>query len=396
MGVTPFNACWNSRAFYAFCACRANLHLHPSALEPRNDLYMRIRSAAFLLAFALTAGEVIGQALPFAASSPARSLVALEDVLAWPSPPAPPRIKWVTEYRNAFDIGAKKRRSFLDRLAGKSDEVFWLERPLSIAVDEQGVIFVGDFVRGIVVLDPGKKAVREFSNTNGFVLPTPTGLAVDSKLVFATSADTNQLIVFDKKGHQLGALTKMDGINRPVGVAVDEPRNLVVVVNSQEHAVRLYTRTLQFIKKIGERGTGDGQFNMPSYVCVLPGGGFAVVDTGNFRIQLFDPAGQFMRAFGKVGDQPGEFGRPKGISVDPDGHLYVVDGALNDFQIFDQEGQVLMRVGRLGARRGQFQVPNGLAIDPKGGIYVADQMNRRIQKFEYIPEGSPSQAALPK
>ncbi|GLH67825.1 hypothetical protein [Geothrix edaphica] len=342
-------------------------------------------SFRLLLAAALFAGWG-GGSLGAQTAPPPPPAEDTAEVLAWPSPPAAPRIKWVAEYRNAFDVGAKKKRTFLDRLAGKAEEVIWLERPLSVAVDEQGLIFVGDFTRGIIVMDPVNKAIRAFSAVNGAVLPTPTGLAVDSKLVFATSSNLNQVLVFDKKGRQLSALSKADGINRPVGIAVDEARDLVVLVNSQEHAVRLYTRTLQLIKVVGERGSEDGQFNMPSYACIIPGVGFAVADTGNFRIQIFDFEGKFIRAFGKVGNMPGDFARPKGIGVDPDGHLYVADGIFNNFQIFDQEGHLLLFVGQVGVRRGQFQVPTGLATDTKGGVFVVDQINARIQKFQYLPE----------
>ena len=305
-------------------------------------------------------------------------------LLAWPAPPAPPRIKWVAEYRSALDVGARKRRPFLEWLAGKTEEVFWLNRPLSVAVDEQGVIFIGDYTKGIVVMDPVKKAVWEFSSANGNVLPTPTGLAVDSKLLYATSANSDQVLIFDKKGRLLEGLGKTEGINRPVGIAVDESRDLLIVVNSQEHAVRLYSRSLRLIKTIGERGSGNGQFNMPSYVCIIPNVGFAVSDSGNFRIQIFDFNGQFLLSFGKAGDGPGEFGRPKGIAADPDGHLYVVDGVLNSLQVFDLEGQVLLQVGESGPEKGQFRIPNGLWIDPKGAIYVADQLNARIQRFQYL------------
>lgn len=335
-----------------------------------------------LLALALAVGAMG----PLVAQKGTPAPQAPLEQLVWPAPPAPARIKWVAEYRNAFDVGAKKKRSFMDRLAGNPEEVLWIERPLSVAVDEKGVVFVGDFIRGIVAFDPAEKQVWAFSTAAGEVFPTPTGLAVDSKLVYAASANLNRVSVFDKKGRVLGTLGKTDGINRPVGVAVDEARDLLIVVNSQEHAVRLYTRALKLIKVIGGRGNEEGLFNMPTYVCILPKVGFAVADTGNFRIQIFDFNGQFLREFGKVGDAPGEFARPKGIGVDPDGHIYVVDGTFNNIQVFDQEGRILTHIGQAGVRRGQFQVPTGLAIDAKGSIFVADQINGRIQKFQYLPE----------
>lgn len=340
----------------------------------------------------------MGGSASLLAQKPAPAPVAQNnEVLAWPPPPAPARIKWVAEYRNAFDVGAKKKHSFLDRLAGKSEDVLWLDRPLSVAVDDKGVIFVGDFTLGIVVLDPAQKKIWKFSDTSGAALATPTGLAVDSKFVYGASANMNVVAVFDKEGRQIGALGKPDGINRPVGLAVDEAKDLLVVVNGEEHAVRLYTRSLKHIKTIGGRGSEEGQFNFPSYVCMVPGVGFAVVDTGNFRVQIFDYNGRFIRAFGKVGDMSGQFARPKGIAVDPEGHLYVVDGTFCNFQIFDQEGRILTYVGQGGVRRGQFQTPNGIAITADGGIYVADQINHRIQKFQYLrDEKGPAPSPTPQ
>ena len=352
----------------------------------RRSLFSQLMLASLLLA-----GDATGRA-----QQPASAPQAADEVLVWPAPPAPARIKWVAEYRNAFDVGAKKKRSFIDRLAGKAEEVIWIQRPLSVAVDQQGVLFVGDFTQGIVALDPANKKIWAFSAISGAALPTPTGLAVDSKLVYATSANNHQVVVFDKEGRQLAALGKADGINRPVGIAVDESRDLLVVVNGDEHSIRLYNRALKHLKTIGGRGSEEGQFNFPSYVCIVPGVGFAVSDTGNFRVQIFDFNGRFLRAFGKVGDMPGQFARPKGIAVDPDGQLHVVDGVFSNFQIFSPEGRILTHVGQGGVRRGQFQTPNGLAIGPDGAIYVADQINGRIQKFQYLPEPKEAPASTPK
>src|SRR5512133_628030 len=352
-------------------------------------------STRLFTALVLTAGAMAPLSAQKPAQKPAATPVAQDEVLVWPAPPAPPRVKWVAEYRNAFDVGAKKKRSFIDRLAGKAEEVVWLQRPLSVAVDDKGVIFVGDFTAGIVAMDPTSKKIWAFSTVSGAILPTPTGLAVDSKLVYAASANTNQVVVFDKEGRQLSALSKNDGINRPVGVAVDEARDLLIVVNGGEHTVRLYNRSLKLIKTIGGRGSEEGQFNFPSYTCIVPGVGFAVVDTGNFRVQIFDFNGRFLRAFGKVGDMPGQLSRPKGIAVDPEGHLYVVDGAFCNFQLFDQEGRILLPVGTGGARKGQFQIPTGIAIGADGGIYVADQINGRIQKFQYLREEKEAPASHP-
>ena len=309
------------------------------------------------------------------------------ETLAWPPPPAPAKIKWTAEYRSEFDVGAKKRKSFVDRLAGKSEDALWIKRPISVAVDEKGVVYVGDMGQGVVAMDPQGHRMWRFSDVSKTTLATPVGIAADSKLVYVTDANTNAVALFDKSGRFLSGLGPKDGIKRPVGIAVDEGRNLLVVVNGGEHDVLLLDRQLKLIKKIGKRGTDPGQFNFPTYCCIVPGMGFAVTDTGNFRIQLFDFDGKFIRAFGKAGDVSGCFGRPKGIAVDPDGNLYVVDSIFSNYQVFRTDGQLLTFVGQGGAARGQFQVPCGIGISPSGMICVADEVNGRIQVFQYISKG---------
>lgn len=337
-------------------------------------------TAAVLALLAWAVPAVCGQkAGGVQVKNPAESLV-------WPPPPAPARIKWIAQYRNEFDVGAKKHHSFMDRLAGKGQDALWLQRPLSVAVDAAGVIFVGDFGLGIVGFDPAKQRMWLFSAVSKTSLATPAGIAVDSKFVYAADANTNTLAVFDKEGHFLQSLGPNDGIKRPVGVAVDEARDLLLVVNGGDHQVLMFNRALKLQKKIGQRGEKEGQFNFPTYCCFIPGTGFAIADTANFRVQIFDYNGKYLRAFGKAGDTSGTFARPKGLAVDPDGNLYVVDATFGNFQIFRLDGQVLTAVGQGGGDRGMFQVPSGIAINKDGAIYIADEMNRRIQRFQYLPE----------
>lgn len=337
-------------------------------------------TAAVLALLACASPAVCGQK---AGTAPAH---AESLVLVWPSPPAPARVKWVAQYRNEFDVGAKKRHSFMDRLAGKGQDAMWLQRPLSVAVDDAGVFFVGDFGLGIVGFDPAKQRMWTFSSVSKMSLPTPAGIAVDSKFVYAADANTNTLAVFDKEGHFIQSLGATDGIKRPVGVAVDEAKDLILVVNGADHQVLLFNRALKLQKKIGQRGEKPGQFNYPTYGCFIPGTGFAIADTGNFRVQIFDYNGKYIRSFGKAGDTSGTFARPKGLAVDPDGNLYVVDATFGNIQIFRLDGQMLTAVGQGGADKGMFQVPSGIAIGKDGAIYVADEMNRRIQRFQYLAE----------
>jgi DNA-binding beta-propeller fold protein YncE len=306
--------------------------------------------------------------------------------LVWPPLPAPTRVKWVGEYRSEFDVGAKKRTSFLDRLAGKSQDAMWLKQPVSIAVDERGVIFVGDTQLGIVGLDPSKKRMWLFSKLSPEAPTAATGIAVDSKFVYATDSAQNQLSIYDKEGRRLKTVGPSDGIQRPVGVAVDEAKDLVVLVNGGDHTVLLFNRSLKLIKKLGSRGEKPGQFNFPTYCCMVPGQGFAVADTANFRVQFFNFEGKFLSTFGKQGDYSGSFSMPKGMAVDAEGNLYVVDAKFCNFQVFRTDGQVLLYVGTGGTAPGTFQIPCGIAITKDGSVFVADTVNARVQRFQYVPD----------
>jgi DNA-binding beta-propeller fold protein YncE len=306
--------------------------------------------------------------------------------LVWPAPPAPAKIKWLNEIKNEFDIGAKKKRAFVDRLAGKSEDVLWLNRPLSTAFDPQGNLFVGDMEQGVIMFDFQNKKVVNFSQTSGRSIGVPVGVAADSSLVFATDANSNSLNIFDKKGQFISALTEAHGVNHPVGVAVDEEKDLVILVNQASHEIWLLNRQLKLLKKVGKRGGGPGEFNYPTYVTIIKDKGFAVVDTGNFRVEIFDFNGKFINQFGKSGDVSGMFSRPKGIACDPDGNLYITDANFCNFQVFRQDGQVLTFVGDLGAGPAKFNTPTGITISNGGVIAVADQLNSRVQLFQYFSE----------
>jgi DNA-binding beta-propeller fold protein YncE len=341
------------------------------------------------LAIAATLSTLVGAAFPSpsAKEKPKNPPATTDAQLLWPPPPSPAKIKWVGEWRSEFDVGAKKHHSFMDRLAGKGEDALWLKRPVGVAVDEKGILYVGDLGQGVVAMDPIGHRMWLFSAVSKINMPTPSGLAADSKGVYACDSNTSTLALFDKEGHLLKALGPQDGIQRPVGVAVDEAKDLLVVVNGGEHSVLLMNRQLGLVKKIGGRGDKEGQFNYPTYCCIIPGTGFAVTDTGNFRVQIFDYEGHFIRSIGKVGDVSGNFARPKGIAVDPDNNLYVVDAMFANFQIFKLDGQVLTFVGNGGAGPAEFQVPASIAIGKDGSLFVADEINRRVQVFKYLGTG---------
>lgn len=91
-----------------------------------------------------------------------------------------------------------------------------------------------------------------------------------------------------------------------------------------------------FIRALGSRGTGDGQFSLPCGVAVR-NGIVAVTDLTGF-VQTFHASGEFIARWGTQGADPGQFNNPLNVAIDGGGTVYVADTNNNRIQIFDREG----------------------------------------------------------
>jgi sugar lactone lactonase YvrE len=83
-------------------------------------------------------------------------------------------------------------------------------------------------------------------------------------------------------------------------------------------------------------------------------------------IMKFSPEGKYIKTLGKRGPGPGEFDQPHGLAFDSRGRLFVADRGNNRVQVVDQEGKFI-------ADWPQFSRPSGIAIDQKTDtLYSAD------------------------
>jgi hypothetical protein len=90
-----------------------------------------------------------------------------------------------------------------------------------------------------------------------------------------------------------------------------------------------------------------------------------VLDRGNQRVLVFDRAGRFVRQLGHKGGGPGEFEVPMGLAVLADGSLAVIDLAHQNLTLFGADG----RFRRTVAWQPAWGLPDrNLAADPRGGL----------------------------
>jgi len=190
---------------------------------------------------------------------------------------------------------------------------------------------------------------------------------------------------------------------------------------------------LEFLYKLGGKGSGDGQFLSPKGLALMQDGRIVVADAGNNRVLLLAPTGEQLavlaEAFGKAvkapacayaapdgrifvcdtgndrilvldgqgtavgvwppADYNGElFLSPTDVVVDAEGFAYVADGPGEEFDTGNRimklkpTGQVVAMQGKTGEAEGNFDRPSGLAVHPGGNLFVTDQGNDRVQVID--------------
>lgn len=347
-----------------------------------SDLPQKIATSLFLLTWVLLGLFATGCASPY----------LKEPGWVWPLPPEQPRLRYVGSLRSSRDIQPKTMLDTFKQLAGGVSREVAIVKPYGVT-SHQGVIYVTDTILGrLLVFDRPTRTFKIFGTEGPGRLNKPIGVAVDNQgRIYVTDAHQRRVVVYGKDGAFIRAMGGQRRLVRPVGVAVHQTTGKVYVVDagsldSSHHAVSVYHQEGQHLFDFGQRGTAQGEFNFPTNITIGRDGRVYVVDTGNFRVQVFDSAGNYLDSLGTVGTELGAFARPKGIALDSEDHIYVVDAAFNNIQIFDQQKRLLLFAGQTGRRPGELWLPAGIHIDASDRIYIADQYNHRIQIWQYLKQ----------
>ncbi len=316
----------------------------------------------------------------------------------WPPLPDLPRFEYEHTLRN--DLSLKPVDAGFDFKAmatnAHREPRIRLFKPLDVAA-RQGRLVVSDTVMRLVYLfDVPRRLTMVFGTRGEERLQKPLGVAVDDDLhYYVADATRREVLVYDSTGHFQRIIGSPARLQRPVDVAVTRDGTRIYVVDtggvdSRDHKVVAYAADGRELFTIGTRGTGEGEFNLPTFACTAPDGTLYVLDAGNFRIQAFDPSGRFLRQWGGLGTALGRLARPRGLACDDAGRVYVSDARFANVQIFDGAGRLLMALGEggYGDRPGRYALIAGIAVDETGRLYIVDQ---RFRKVEVIRPLTPEQ-----
>ena len=137
---------------------------------------------------------------------------------------------------------------------------------------------------------------------------------------------------------------------------------------------------LEFVKIIGSRGTGNGQFDVVCDIGQDEAGNLFVGDKDNHRIQVLNSKGKFLYSFGAKGKGKGQLDGPAGVCVS-DQFVYVSEYGNNRVSVFDIKGQFVTSFGSCGSAEGCFKGPYILRVDKDEFVFVCDFRNGRLQIF---------------
>lgn len=302
-----------------------------------------------------------------------------------PEPPSDPKIVYLKRYRGESDF---TKGNTLDQFIGTSGGLNSknIVKPYGL-VASNNKLYVADTAMGVVfVFDTEAKKVTFIGDQPSGKLAQPIGVALDANSnLYVTDSKLQRIFGYDPTGKLIFSLGEKNEFIRPTGIAINKDAQMMYVVDTKGHNVKVYSLDGTSLFEFGKRGSLEGEFNFPTNIAVDErNGNVVVVDTQNFRVQIFNQDGKFLQSFGQLGDMPGTFSRPRGVAIDSEGHIYISDASFDNIQVFNDSGELLLYFGSAGYMAGQFQMPAALAFDNKDRLYVSENFAGKIQVFQYV------------
>ncbi|CAH8555677.1 unnamed protein product [Heterobilharzia americana] len=228
----------------------------------------------------------------------------------------------------------------------------------------------GDFLYSVGTKGRGS---GEFANPAGICVTRENKiLVVDSNnaLVQVFTLQGQFLTHFGEYGYHPGQLM------RPVDVAETINGNYLVS-DYDLHCVTVYNTHGQYMSRFGQR-----YLSGPKGMVVDSRGRIVVVDQKSCMICIFKPTGKFINRFGARGLADNHFGNPMFIAVNSQDEIFVSDHAHHSIKVFDINGLFLYKFGVNGIDPGMIHAPTGIGFDRFDYLYVSDWGNNRIQVFD--------------
>lgn len=280
-----------------------------------------------------------------------------------------------------------------------------LEKPVGVAVNEDGRVFVVDVrsrvVRAFEIDGDYLFTFNTVESDKGTALRLPQRVAIGPDgNVWVTDRHLKGIFVFSPDdGSFVREFIPNSDVTEtwgPVALAFDAEGNLyvadlgvsqnhrIVAFDSEGNEIARWGSTVQTTKMT----ESPGGFYYPNGIAFSNEGDVFVSDMSNHRVQVFTPQGEFKYLIYTSGS-------PLGIAIDRQQRLCVVDPFAHGVDIYELSGERITGFGGPGLALGSFRFPSDIAFDETGRMFVSDRENNQVQVWGW-PTGIIPPFVLPE
>jgi hypothetical protein len=179
---------------------------------------------------------------------------------------------------------------------------------------------------------------------------------------------------------------------RPTDVAWDAAGNIFIADGYTNSRVVKYDKNGRYIKEIGTKGTGPGQFSTPHSIQTDANGNVYVADRGNRRIQVLSNDLAVKAIYDNVG-------APWAVCITPGPHQYLYssnsypdNNNSNAFNVtgevykMELDGTVLGKFGKAGKQLKEFSTIHAMDCRTDNELVVGEITSWRVQKLLLHPQ----------
>ncbi len=212
--------------------------------------------------------------------------------------------------------------------------------PWGVAVDAQGNVYVADTWNHRIQKFDGSGAFitqwGTFTDTGGTATDRggqfwgPRAIAFDSEgNLYVTDTGNKRVQKFAPDGQFLGqwggAGFQPGQFNEPVGIAISPKTGDIFIADTWNRRIQRFDENFKPIAQWTVQGWAGESVNNKPYLAVDANDNVYVTDPEGYQVIKFDNQGRVQAVLGQFGTDQRSFNLPTGIAIGPEGHVFVAD-----------------------------------------------------------------------
>ena len=199
-----------------------------------------------------------------------------------------------------------------------------------------------------------------------FVMPKAISIN-DASQIYIVNRDNHQIQIFSDQEKISDFIIDDEFDTRHLSDGLDVFEDKVYVADHSENEIKIFSLSGILTHSFGQKGSENGEFNLPVDVAVGSDGRIYVADLNNHRIQIFTGDGNYVSSIGQRGFDDDEFHNPTVLEVDKNNRIYVSDNSKDTVRVFENDGSFLFKFGKFGVHDNEFLNREVTVFDESNG-----------------------------